>query len=164
MLLEALGWFLLGAGSAITIIFGVPIIAMTVRHMKNKKKFGEYVETLKGFSEKLAKMNEERSKETSELTFRDKDGKLCTVKIVIDSRLDDTLTPEDKERMRQMILSGESSGSLDDILANHKITEGEMDRIQQFVFSAHTAEQMRARGIELDEVVRKMLKASGRIA
>lgn len=161
--LEALGWFCLGAGSATLVILGPPIIAMIVRHMRNKNKFGAYVESLKGFSEALAKMNEERSKEVSELSFRDKDGKLCTVKIVVDYRLDDRLTDEDKEKMRQMLASGEG-GKLHDIMTGHNVTEGEMDRIQQFVFSGYTAEQMRARGLELDEVVRKMLKASGRIA
>lgn len=165
MTLENLGWFLFGAGC---VIIGVVLaIAATtlIDAVRNKRKFNTYVNNLKSFGETLEKMNEASSKETSELTFRDISGKLCTVKIVIDYDLDKNLSEADRDKLRDMVLRGDAnSGRVDDIIANAKYKEGELDKADQFIFSGHAVNAMRQQGIEPDEVVRRMLKASGRIA
>lgn len=159
-MLETTGWFLLGAGfSLLTIGIGIGVARY------RRRRFRAYVHDLKEFGERLREMNEAAAaaqQETSELTFRDRHGDLCTVKIVIDYSLDQQLSEEDKEAMRQMIAAGECSGSLTNLIKTHKYSD--MEKVQQFVFSGHAAYAMREQGLEPDDVVRQMLKASGRIA
>lgn len=168
MFLESLGWFILGAGMAITAIVFIAIPIEIMKRRKNQK-FGVFIEELKNSVDDAVAQGVEppplpESKEISELTFRDKDGRLCTVKIVIDHNLDGNLTPDDKSRMRDQIKSGDAgAGTLDDLLYNHVVSEDSVGQVQEFVFSSMAVRHMRQAGLEPDEVVTKMLRASGRI-
>lgn len=172
MFLESFGWFMLGAGSVILGLGGVIAGERYLAYRRAKKKlavakrFHSYVEKLKNsVDEALTKdvVPPPISKEISELTFRDKDNQLCTVKIVVDHNLDVKLTDDDKARMREMIEQGENAGTLDDLLTNHVVTEDRAGQVQEFVFSSMAVQRMRQAGLEPDEVVTKMLRASGRI-
>jgi hypothetical protein len=94
----------------------------------------------------------ELSQEISEFTYRGSDGNLDTVKIIIDHGLDD--------------VAGASGiqGTIEDITGDQSTVEdSRMHGIKEFVFSANAVRDMRMAGIEPDEVVVKMLKASGRM-
>ncbi len=136
--LDSLGWFLITAGIMMLIIgcaFG------SIRLIRAERKSRE-IERKMGFN-----------REISELNFRDKSGILNTVRIIVDHDIEDDATPED---IRDM--------SIDNLLHNHTFSEGSMEKIQQFIFSAQAVRGMREHGLEPDEVITKMLKASGRMA
>lgn len=166
MPLEGLLWFFMGAGTVIISVVVVrTIIAIIHRAVSRKqpRSFEEYIGELRQFSDELQERLKDDLKEVSELSFRDKAGALCTVKIIVDHSIE--LSDSDKENMKRMVERGDAdAGSLNAIIAGANYEETDMHKVQNFVFSGHAAEQMRARGIELDEVVIKMLKASGRIA
>jgi hypothetical protein len=136
--------FIIGAG------IGVIIYAVY-----RKIKFRKFLAKVKTEGSELVR---DAAQETSELMFRDKDGVLNTVKIIIDHALDDI-----PEHARQELQEFASAGSMEDLIAGHKIEEEDMNRVQQFVFSPRAVADMRRAGLEPDEVVTKMLKASGRM-
>jgi len=45
----------------------------------------------------------------------------------------------------------------------HQVSEDAMGKVQEFVFSPNAVRDMRRNGIEPDDVVTRMLKASGRM-
>lgn len=167
MTLENLAWFCIGFGSCMIAIGLLVIITTLIRAAirSRRSKFDSYMERLQAVSDGLHQMNEASDKEVSELHFRDKSGKLCTVKIVIDHSIKGNLTEEDRDKMRAIVLNRDAnSGKLLDLISGASVEESELKQVQQFVFSQQAVEQMREYGLEPDDVVRRMLKASGRIA
>ncbi len=151
--LETLGWFMLGAGAtslAVGLFHLVNIIMMKRRMLSFIDKIKEEApEFLKDQADKTS------GKETSEMTFRDKEGNLNTIKIIIDHDLPDVSLP-DREKFKEMVLKGEA-GRISEV------PEKAMEKIQEFIFSPQAVRDMRRVGMEPDEVVTKMLKASGRM-
>src|SRR6266404_1778320 len=103
--LEALGWFMLGAG--------VTSLAVGLFHLVN------------------------------------------IIMIIIDHDLPD-LTLPDREKFKEMVLKGEA-GRI------NEVPEKAMEKVKEFIFSPQALRDMRRAGMEPDEVVTKMLKASGRM-
>lgn len=160
MLIESLGWFLFGAGCA-TFIWGMVFLTPDIiAKRRDNKKFEDFIQDLKAQGEELLASQVRAShKEVSQLMFRDKTGALCTAEIVIDPDLPE-LPNMDKEALFKMVQSGEV-GTINDMMeGKHK---GSMDDVERFIFSSKTVQQMREHGLEIDEFVRNMLKASGRI-
>src|SRR6266446_6446664 len=158
--LEALGWFMLGAGMtslAVGLFHLVNIIMMKRRMLsfidKIKEEAPEFLKDQAAHIEK-GKGNG-TGKEISEMTFHDKEGNLNTIKIIIDHDLPDVFVP-DREKFKEMLLKGEA-GRINDV------PEKAMEKVQEFIFSPQAVRDMRRVGMEPDEVVTKMLKASGRM-
>ena len=164
---ETVGWFFIGAGIGF-VLSGISIWAI---NWWSTRKFSKFLERIKEMAaEEVTKQVEggERGKEVSELSFRDKNGVMNIVRIVIDPNLDEALTEEDKEEVRSVLAGNVNPnmqvGTMDDLLKGHKIEEAAMEKVQEFVFSSKAVRDMRREGIEPDEVVTKMLRASGRMA
>ncbi len=158
--LETLGWFMLGAGVtslAVGLFHLVNIIMMKRRMLSFIDKIKEEApEFLKDQAAHIEKGNGNGSgKEISEMTFHDKEGNLNTIKIIIDHDLPDVSLP-DREKFKEMVLKGEA-GRISEV------PEKAMEKIQEFIFSPQAVRDMRRVGMEPDEVVTKMLKASGRM-
>jgi hypothetical protein len=163
-MIELIGGFFIGAGIG-SIIYGCVILFINWR---TKRNFAKFLERIRDMAAEEVTKQVGVSKEVSELSFRDKNGLMNTVRIIIDPNLDETLTEEDKEEVRS-VLSGNISpnmqvGTMDDLLKGHKIEEATMEKVQEFVFSSKAVRDMRSHGIEPDEVVTRMLRASGRMA
>ena len=157
--LEAIGWFCLGFGSLFLVEASIYLFRL-YRERNRKTNFDAFIERIKSSS------NEDdqpyhKGKEISEFSFRDMNGKLATVKIVIDHDLPDQLV-NDPNEMDDMIEHGEA-GTMDDLIKSNRIISGPMREVEEFVFSPRAIRNMRAGGMEPDEVVVKMLKASGRM-
>jgi len=140
---------------------------------RSRRRFNDFIERVKGAAEKhieqineqVAKKEQEEpstGKEISEFIFRDKMGVLTTVKIVIDHDLKNSIPDMNKDKIKSMVLSGEA-GTLGQLLEGHSVQEDAMSKVQEFVFSPDAVRDMRAAGLEPDDVVAKMLKASGRM-
>jgi hypothetical protein len=153
MLIENLGWFMLGAGSMLWFVIIYNMIRSIINTRRQTSKFNAMISQLKQTSQILSEISEDAngypykrqlmeavggeyrphfSQQISELTFRDVSGKLSTVRIIVDPGADDE-TP----------LDGNS---------------------EQFIFSPKTVERMRNAGVEPDDVVTRILRESGRIA
>lgn len=143
-----LAYFMIGIG--VSLIFCGAVFLL--RDWLVERKFKNYLNTMK---QEGALAIKEASREVSELTFRDKNGVLCTVKIVIDHAIGDSLAALKKD--------AEFSGSLNDLMTGHKIAESTMGQTEEFIFSSRAVQDMQALGMEPDEVVRQMLRAAGRI-
>lgn len=157
------GWFMLGAGVALLLVGSFFFVSKLLLR-RNKSRFDKFIEGLKA----AAKAEEEKGfvpvsdgKEISELTFRDKHGVMNKVRIIIDHDLND-MKIGSKQEMEDMLKSGEA-GTLSDLMSGHKVSEDAMGKVQDFVFSPQAVRDMRSSGLEPDEVVTKMLKASGRM-
>src|SRR6266576_5984545 len=164
--LEALGWFMLGAGVtslAVGLFHLVNIIMMKRRMLSFIDKIKEEApEFLKDQAAHIEKGKGNGSgKEIIEMTFHDKEGNLNTIKIIIDHDLPDISLP-DREQFKEMVLKGEA-GRISDMVSGHKVSEKAMEKVQEFIFSPQAVRDMRRAGMEPDEVVTKMLKASGRM-
>lgn len=166
-----LGAFLLGAGAALLGV-GLGVLIHQVILFRRRRRFASYLERLRGAVDKIEgpsadpandnPMHEKTGyKEVSELSFRDKNGEMTKVRIVIDYDLADLSKP-DMQTFQAMVDSGEA-GTLGDLMDGHKVSEDAMGKVQEFVFSPQAVWQMRSSGLEPDEVVTKMLKASGRM-
>lgn len=132
------------------------------RTYRRRKKFAAFVERLKSTIIKDETKEElKKGREVSELNFRDKSGVFTTVKIVVDHDLPDMIA-DNKEQLAEMIRKGDA-GTMSDLLAGHRIEDDGMKKVQEFVFSPRSVHEMRKAGMEPDEVVTKMLKASGRM-
>lgn len=145
---------MLGVGVA---ILGFCIGVLLYKY-RSKRKFKKFLERIKAAGEEIVK--EKSKKEISELSFRDKYGVMNTVRIIIDHDLGDKI--EDIKVMQEMLKSGDA-GTLNDLMSGHKISEDAMGKVQEFVFSPQAVRDMRSSGLEPDEVVTKMLRASGRM-
>src|SRR6266436_8394115 len=151
--IETLGWFMLGAG--------VTSLAVGLFHLVNiimmKRRMLSFIDKIKEEAPEFLKDQAEKGsgKETSEMTFRDKEGNLNTIKIIIDHDLPDVSLP-DREKFKEMVLKGEA-GRIS------QVPEKAMEKVQEFIFSPQAVRDMRRVGMEPDEVVTKMLKASGRM-
>lgn len=146
---------MLGVGIA---ILGFSIGALLYKY-RSKRKFKKFLEGIKSASEEIVK--EKSKKEISELSFRDKHGVMNTVRIIIDHDMAD-MKVGSKQDMEDMLRTGEA-GTLSDLMAGHKVSEDAMGNVQEFVFSPQAVRDMRSSGLEPDEVVTKMLRASGRM-
>src|SRR6266404_3243093 len=151
--LETLGWFMLGAG--------VTSLAVGLFHLVNiimmKRRMLSFIDRIKEEAPEFIKDQADKTsgKEISEMTFRDKEGRLNTIKIIIDHDLPDLCLP-DREEFKGMVLKGEA-GRISEV------PEKAMEKVQEFIFSSQAVRDMRKVGMEPDEVVTKMLKASGRM-
>ncbi|SRR6266446_1465085 len=158
-MLEFIGWFMISAGLSMLIMGITGLCYKIVRRriiIKSNRKLMAFIEKLKLESDliKHELENDHKSgRETSELVFRDKDGILNTVRIIIDHDLDDLAT-SDKEELKAMLLK--TDGTITD-------TGSPMNNIQEFIFSPQAVRDMRLAGMEPDEIVTRMLKASGRM-
>lgn len=161
--LEAIGWFFLGAGSMLLTIIGYGAIRAFMI-FRSRKKFNAFLQNIRDAAE--TKVTEEqktaKGREVSEFSFRDKMGELATVKIVIDHDLENNMPDLDSADIKSMIMSGEA-GTLDQLFDGSHVHEQAMSKVQEFVFSPKAVRDMRAAGLEPDEVVTKMLKASWRM-
>lgn len=156
--MDQAGHVLLGLGIGCLLISG----AYALHRYISDRKFRKYIRQL---TEEGQRAIREASREVSELTYRDKYGALHVVKIVVDHSLQDNLSDEDKDKMKAMVASGNAgfAGSLQELMGGHRISEDAIGRVEEFVFSTKAVEDMRAQGMEPDEMVRQMLRAAGRI-
>lgn len=143
-----LAYFLIGFGLALLLC----VVVFLIRDWFYNRKFKSYVEKIKAEGHQAVK---DASREISELIFRNKEGKLCTVKIVIDHDIGNTLS--------EHINDTKFSGNLHDLMSGHKIAESAIGQTEEFIFSSKAVQDMRALGMEPDDVVRQMLRAAGRI-
>jgi len=100
--------------------------------------------------------------ETHTLSWRHQ-GKLQHVKIVVDPSLD-TVIDTSQEEFEQMVKSGDA-GRLQDVL-DGLVDKDAKDKLavqDTFVFSKKSVEQMRMVDMSPDDIVTKILKASGRM-
>lgn len=155
--MELIAWFLIGAGAA-SILIAIAVVLPSWMAKIRRRKFQRYIEQVQN---SVPEFIANQTREVSELSFRDKQGILNTVRIVVDPSMHDVL-PGSYE-LQDMMDRGEA-GTLEGLMAGHKISEEAASRVQEFVFSPIVVQRMRAAGMEPDEVVTKMLKASGRMA
>lgn len=169
MPLESAGWFFIGAGSVI-LLECLLNLGRYIFFRLRKRRFAKFIDGLKATAEQMAAnqatepANEvsTRPREVSELSFRDKEGVMNTVRIIVDPSIDKGLIPDSQE-LHSMMESGEA-GSLSELMdGNHCVSEDAMGKVQEFVFSPSAVRNMRMAGIEPDDVVTRMLKASGRM-
>lgn len=146
--MDYLAQFFIGAGVGCLLVTG----AMALHRYLTIRKFRRYLQQL---TQEGAKMVRDAAREVSELTFRDKEGELHTVKIIVDHSLKDDLSEKDMAKVEKF--------NLQDMLSNHKVSEDAMGQVEEFVFSAKAVQDMKAGGMEPDDLVRQMLKAAGRI-
>lgn len=152
MLIESLGWFLLGAGSAVV---GIMVAMLIERRHKLNEDFKSFISKVR--EDGFARSKQVALKEISELTFRDKSGKFDTVKIIVDP----DISPSKEDKMEEMIFKG-TDGKIGELVEGAPPAE-DMVKVKDFVFSSNTVRDMRASGIEPEDVVVQMLKASGRM-
>src|SRR6266446_7629128 len=163
-MLEFIGWFMISAGLSMLIMGITGLCYKIVRRriiIKSNRKLMAFIEKLKLESDliKHELENDHKSgRETSELVFRDKEGILNTVRIIIDHDLDD-LAASDKEELKDMLLKGRTR-TISDTISDHNIAQEHMSKVQEFIFSPQAVRDMRLAGMEPDEVVTRMLKAS----
>ncbi len=165
-MLEFVGGFLISAGISL-VLMGISywcsiLIRRRIVAASNRKLMA-FIEKLKLESDLIKhelENDHKAGRETSELVFRDKEGILNTVKIIIDHDLDHLASNE--EELKSMILKGET-GTMTDLISGHNITEDHIGKVQEFIFSPQAVRDMRLAGMEPDEIVTRMLKASGRM-
>lgn len=141
-----LTFFLLGMGIG-SIIWGLTglidwnnILSKKYRH----KAFLKYMDRVELAELKFPVPEQgNNNREVSELTYRDIDNKLCTVKIVIDHSLHDNISEEDRKKYFE--------------------AHGEPGP-EEFVFTDEAIAIMRSKGLEVDEFVRDVLRKQGKIA
>lgn len=155
------GWFMLGVGIALLMVCTIGATKLLVMRYR-ARRFKSFLDKMREDGEKLVNSAANTlGKEISELTFRDKHGVMNKVRIIIDHDLND-MKIGSKQEMEDMLKSGEA-GTLSDLMSGHKVSEDAMGKVQDFVFSPQAVRDMRSSGLEPDEVVTKMLKASGRM-
>lgn len=132
--MEMVGYGLLALAGVIGTAVGYSIF-------KSERRFKKYVGELRQVADNLRK----DSRDTHELHFRDTSGNFQMVKIIIDYGI----TDEEIEQMQG------------DWVSTTKTLPP--DNIKEFVFSPKAVREMRANGVEPDDVVRDILIASGRM-
>lgn len=167
MLLENLGWGFIGVISGSLIYaFGALLKDNTQRLLayRRKRKFERFLERFNSSVRQdifgRQQTTQTTPNEISELTFRDKDGQLCTVQIVVDHSMNAMPSDDEMSKIMDMVKDGQDELSV----IKNIIPEEDMRKVQKFIFPYDVILQMKASGLEPDEVVRKMLQASGRIA
>src|SRR6266478_4538415 len=125
MTFEYIGWFMISAGLSMLII-GIAALFYTIIRRRmiaaNNQKLVSFIERLKSEADLIKDKIEKDHKigrEISELVFRDKEGILNTVRIVIDHGLDD-LSASDQEELKGMVLK--EKGTPVDLVSGHDIT------------------------------------------
>ena len=155
-MLELIGWFMISAGLSMLII-GLCVLFYTIVRrrimVKRNHKLIAFIERLKLEADLIKDKIEsgQSGREISELVFRDKEGNLNTIRIIIDHDLNDHPS---EEKLKAMLLKDD--GTITD-------TESHMYNVQEFIFSPQAVRDMRLAGIEPDELVTRMLKSSGRM-
>lgn len=140
---------------ALLIVSGIAIlVGAYIKYMN--KKFEKYVEAITQAGQREL---DSITRETSELTLRDRSGKLFSVKIIVDHNLDPNLSPEDLS----FLVKNKEAGSISSMLDGEPINP-EVGEVKEFVFSAKAVAGMREAGLELDAVVVSMLRAAGKVA
>jgi hypothetical protein len=130
------------------------------------RKFRAFLDSIKKMGKEKVEQVKHEGREVSELTFRDKAGVLNTVRIVIDPQLD--ITEEDRVNLKAAMAGEENpggwqAGPLHEVIDNCSIENSEMKQVKEFIFSADAVRNMRREGLEPDEVVTRLLRASGRM-
>lgn len=151
--MEFIAYFCLGAGTAVIAAYICFEIVRVIKWYRAERRFRSFI---KQVADEGAKAVRNASREVSELTFRDSKGDIKTVKIVVDHALQQDHIPD-----KEIDFSGNSLKDL--MMTNHKITEDVLGQVEEFVFSPKCIQDMKAHGMEPDEVVREMLRAAGRI-
>jgi hypothetical protein len=114
------------------------IIASVIwKLLSHERKFNNYVAELRGMTEAMKQSN----REVSELHFRDITGRPRIVRIVVDYGLTDEVL----------------SDGLIDFVRSTKVA----NNTDEMIFSPRAVRELRAKGLEPDDVVRQMLIASG---
>lgn len=124
------------------------------KRQREAKKVAEMIERMKAEAPDMVR---NAGREVSELSFRDKDGKLSTVKIVVDASLDNFGI--DSEQFQRLMAEGDG-GPLEELL---HANSDKIETTEEFVFSAKSVRNMRMIGLDPEQIVTKMLKASGRM-
>ncbi len=88
-------------------------------------------------------------------------GKINTVNIVIDPNLDECFQ-KSPEEFSEAVKSGEL-GKLEALMGDLANGKNDLKETTDFVFSAKAVVQMKAMGVEPEDLVSKMLKAAGRM-
>jgi len=146
---ELIGWFMISSGLSMLII-GLCVLFYTIVRrrimIKRNHKLIAFIERLKSEADLIKDKIEsgQSGREISELVFRDKEGNLNTVRIIIDHDLD-----------------GPYPLLTDLVSEDDNISEVNMK--QEFIFSPQAVRDMRLAGMEPDELVTRMLKSSGRM-
>jgi len=98
---------------------------------------------------------------TSQLYLRNRQGKLFKVNIIIDPSLESRPMPS-PDRLKELADKGEA-GTLSDLIAGKTVANKELYEVSDFVFSPAMVRQLNEAGLEPDDVVIRMLRATGRI-
>ena len=97
------------------------------------------------------------NREISEFMFRDRNRKLQTVKIIIDPNLPEMEDMDDTSDLRVMTVPGKGEATL------HSPEPVEMNKVRDFVFTPQCVRDMRAAGMEPEDLVARMLRDAGRM-
>lgn len=165
VLIENVGWFFIGAGFAF-VAYGCKDAYKAYRDSRQNIRLDALDALMGGLRNngppkaQTMPMDYEQighdAREVSEFTYRSADGCFNTVRIIIDPELDDDPAQEEADAM----VDGDT-GMVETLLRGSKAME--MADVDEFVFSPKAVRDMRAGGLEPDDVVVKMLKASGRM-
>jgi len=98
---------------------------------------------------------------TSQLYLRNRQGKLFKVNIIIDPSLESRPMPS-PDRLKELADRGEA-GTLSDLISGKTVASEELYEVSDFVFSPAMVRQLNEAGLEPDDVVIRMLRATGRI-
>ena len=135
-----------------------------IKKFQRKRRMKQFINKIKcqadDFLKELQAQGKPSEKQTSELTFRDAKGGLSVVKITVDPALDNIQLDEDD--MAQMMADGIGGRGLDLIQHGSEAAKKAANQ-EEFVFSPKGVAMMRGMGMEPEEIVTKMLKASGRM-
>jgi len=165
--------------TAIT-FWALVILAHVIEIRKFIKKYRDRKEPKKEedtkFSDYISKLTEEGNKLIKETvvekmvprapevhTFQWRhEGEMHEVKIIIDPSLD-TIIPGTRSEFEQMLKSGDA-GTFSQLLSSLSTKQEEgLQRVDKFIFSRKSVDQMRIAGMSPDELVVRMLKAAGRM-
>lgn len=128
-------------------------------------KFSDYISKLAEEGNKLIQETvvEKVNRATEVHTFQWRhEGEMHEVKIIIDPSLD-TIIPGTRSEFEQMLKSGDA-GTFSQLLSSLSTKQEEgLQKVDKFIFSRKSVDQMRIAGMSPDELVVRMLKAAGRM-
>lgn len=107
--------------------------------------------------------NPKKPREVQEFSWRH-EGKLNSVKIIIDPNIADATRVSEKEFAE--LIKGGDAASLIDLVNGMATDEGKkkkMSEVKEFIFSSTSVKQMRQAGMSPEDIVIKMLKSAGRM-
>jgi hypothetical protein len=133
-----------------------------VQKLKNAK-IARYADRMrKSAEEEVVRMKQQAlTSHTSQLYLRNKQGKLFKVNIIIDPDLEGKPVPS-PDRLKELADRGEA-GTLSDLISGKTVASEELYEVSDFVFSPAMVRQLSEAGLEPDDVVIRMLRATGRI-